>query len=235
MRAAPPPRAALESTSLMAVRPVPTGSASDRPCLCLRMAAIGGCSVRRVGRHAPVGPLRGEGRLNQRRRTVPHASGAHAKNTVTPPWRPKADRSRTRPRARAAPDPDRSHRDRGSEGRSARARRPQSHRDRPCPGGDAGGRPAAAPVAAPAATEAKPTAAHPGAVTSPMVGTAYRRPSPDAKPFVEIGSVVKQGERLLLVEAMKTFNDIMSPRAPARSPRSWSRTGSRWNMASRCW
>lgn len=74
---------------------------------------------------------------------------------------------------------------------------------------------APAPVAAaPAATaEAKPTAAHPGAVTSPMVGTAYRRPSPEAKPFVEIGSVVKQGERVLLVEAMKTFNDIVAPRA----------------------
>ncbi|WP_293798786.1 acetyl-CoA carboxylase biotin carboxyl carrier protein [uncultured Bosea sp.] len=72
-----------------------------------------------------------------------------------------------------------------------------------------------APVTATAAapTEAKPTAAHPGAVPSPMVGTAYRRPSPDAKPFVEIGSVVKQGERILLVEAMKTFNDIVAPRA----------------------
>jgi acetyl-CoA carboxylase biotin carboxyl carrier protein len=70
-----------------------------------------------------------------------------------------------------------------------------------------------APVTAAAAPEAKPTAAHPGAVTSPMVGTAYRRPSPDAKPFVEIGSVVKQGERILLVEAMKTFNDIVAPRA----------------------
>src|SRR5690349_12045821 len=60
-----------------------------------------------------------------------------------------------------------------------------------------------APVAASAvaSAEAKPTAAHPGAVPSPMVGTAYRRPSPDAKPFVEIGSVVKQGERILLVEA----------------------------------
>lgn len=68
-----------------------------------------------------------------------------------------------------------------------------------------------APVAAP--VEAKPTAAHPGAVPSPMVGTAYRRPSPDAKPFVEVGSVVKQGERILLVEAMKTFNDIVAPRA----------------------
>ncbi len=80
---------------------------------------------------------------------------------------------------------------------------------------------AAAPVlaAAPAAlapavpTDAKAAAAHPGTVPSPMVGTAYRRPSPDAKPFVEIGSVVKAGERVLLVEAMKTFNDIVAPRA----------------------
>ena len=80
--------------------------------------------------------------------------------------------------------------------------------------------PAAAPVlaAAPALVaaapvDAKSAAAHPGTVPSPMVGTAYRRPSPDAKPFVEIGSVVKAGERVLLVEAMKTFNDIVAPRA----------------------
>lgn len=73
--------------------------------------------------------------------------------------------------------------------------------------------PAAAPAAAPAPSDAKAAAAHPGAVPSPMVGTAYRRPSPDAKPFVEIGSVVKAGERVLLVEAMKTFNDIVAPRA----------------------
>jgi acetyl-CoA carboxylase biotin carboxyl carrier protein len=46
-----------------------------------------------------------------------------------------------------------------------------------------------------------------------MVGTAYRRPSPDAKPFVEVGSRVESGARLLLVEAMKTFNDIVAPRA----------------------
>jgi acetyl-CoA carboxylase biotin carboxyl carrier protein len=71
----------------------------------------------------------------------------------------------------------------------------------------------AAPAAAAAPVEGKPTAAHPGSVTSPMVGTAYRRPSPDSKPFVEIGSVVKAGERVLLVEAMKTFNDIVAPRA----------------------
>ena len=49
------------------------------------------------------------------------------------------------------------------------------------------------------------------AVKSPMVGTAYLRSSPEAKPFVEIGSVVKTGDKLLLVEAMKTFNDIVAP------------------------
>jgi acetyl-CoA carboxylase biotin carboxyl carrier protein len=52
-----------------------------------------------------------------------------------------------------------------------------------------------------------------GAVKSPMVGTAYLRPSPEAKPFVELGSAVKIGDKLLLVEAMKTFNDIVAPRA----------------------
>jgi acetyl-CoA carboxylase biotin carboxyl carrier protein len=52
-----------------------------------------------------------------------------------------------------------------------------------------------------------------GAVKSPMVGTAYLRASPEAKPFVEIGSVVKVGDKLLLIEAMKTFNDIVAPRA----------------------
>jgi acetyl-CoA carboxylase biotin carboxyl carrier protein len=46
-----------------------------------------------------------------------------------------------------------------------------------------------------------------------MVGTAYRRPSPEAKAFVEIGSTVREGDKLLLVEAMKTFNDIVAPRA----------------------
>lgn len=78
--------------------------------------------------------------------------------------------------------------------------------------------PAVAPVAVPVAAAAaadKPAdlGAHPGAVRSPMVGTAYRRPSPGASAFVEIGSQVKQGEKLLLVEAMKTFNEIVAPRA----------------------
>ncbi len=52
-----------------------------------------------------------------------------------------------------------------------------------------------------------------GAVKSPMVGTAYLRPSPEAKPFVEVGSSVKAGDKILLVEAMKTFNEIVAPRA----------------------
>jgi acetyl-CoA carboxylase biotin carboxyl carrier protein len=52
-----------------------------------------------------------------------------------------------------------------------------------------------------------------GAVKSPMVGTAYLRASPETKPFVEVGSIVKVGDKLLLVEAMKTFNDIVAPRA----------------------
>jgi acetyl-CoA carboxylase biotin carboxyl carrier protein len=52
-----------------------------------------------------------------------------------------------------------------------------------------------------------------GAVKSPMVGTVYLRPNPESKPFVEVGSLVKAGDKLLLVEAMKTFNDIVAPRA----------------------
>lgn len=74
---------------------------------------------------------------------------------------------------------------------------------------------AAAPVAAaPAVAEkAADLGAHPGAVRSPMVGTAYRRPSPGANAFIEVGSVVKAGEKLLLVEAMKTFNEIVAPKA----------------------
>jgi acetyl-CoA carboxylase biotin carboxyl carrier protein len=76
--------------------------------------------------------------------------------------------------------------------------------------------PAAVVAPPPAATEAaaaKPSGPHPGAVLSPMVGTAYRKPSPEAKPFVEVGSKVQAGDKVLLVEAMKTFNEIVAPRA----------------------
>jgi len=54
---------------------------------------------------------------------------------------------------------------------------------------------------------------HPGVVTSPMVGTAYVAPEPGARPFVEVGSKVKAGDTLLIIEAMKTMNQIPAPRA----------------------
>jgi len=72
--------------------------------------------------------------------------------------------------------------------------------------------PAPDPTIAPLATSA-PAADLAAAVKSPMVGTAYLRASPETKPFVEVGSMVKVGDKLLLVEAMKTFNDIVAPRA----------------------
>lgn len=56
-------------------------------------------------------------------------------------------------------------------------------------------------------------AQHPGVVTSPMVGTAYRAPEPGGKSFVEVGSVVEAGAPLLIIEAMKTMNQIPAPRA----------------------
>jgi acetyl-CoA carboxylase biotin carboxyl carrier protein len=71
--------------------------------------------------------------------------------------------------------------------------------------------PAQASAVAPPIME-PPAADLAGAVKSPMVGTAYLRASPEAKPFVELGSMVKVGDKLLLVEAMKTFNDIVATR-----------------------
>ena len=53
----------------------------------------------------------------------------------------------------------------------------------------------------------------PGTIKSPMVGTAYLRASAEAAPFVEVGARVKAGDKVLLVEAMKTFNEILAPRA----------------------
>jgi len=81
---------------------------------------------------------------------------------------------------------------------------------------------AAAPVASVAqpvpSAEAAPAAKvspadHPGTVKSPMVGTAYRAPSPGTPNFVDVGSTVKEGQTLLIIEAMKTMNQIHAPRA----------------------
>ncbi len=65
----------------------------------------------------------------------------------------------------------------------------------------------------PAAPESAGRSDYADAIKSPMVGTAYLRPNPDAKAFVEIGSRVSAGDKLLLIEAMKTFNDIVAPKA----------------------
>lgn len=77
--------------------------------------------------------------------------------------------------------------------------------------------PMAAHMAAPEHAEPKrrgpseDASAHPDAVTSPMVGTAYRSPEPGAAPFIEVGSTVTSGQTLLIIEAMKTMNHIPSP------------------------
>ncbi|MBB6254831.1 acetyl-CoA carboxylase biotin carboxyl carrier protein [Nitrospirillum iridis] len=79
---------------------------------------------------------------------------------------------------------------------------------------------AAAPVAAPVATApvaapvaAVPPAQHPGAVKSPMVGTAYMAPEPGAPAFVKVGDTVKVGQTLLIIEAMKVMNPIKAAKA----------------------
>lgn len=71
---------------------------------------------------------------------------------------------------------------------------------------------AGTPAAAPAA-DANDPAKHPGAVKSPMVGTAYRAPEPGAPVFIEIGKRVAAGDTLLIIEAMKTMNQIPAPKA----------------------
>lgn len=80
--------------------------------------------------------------------------------------------------------------------------------------------PAAAAAAAPAAAAAAPApeaaedpASHPGAVTSPMVGTVYLQPEPGAPSFIKVGDSVKEGDTLLIVEAMKTMNHIPAPKS----------------------
>jgi acetyl-CoA carboxylase biotin carboxyl carrier protein len=81
------------------------------------------------------------------------------------------------------------------------------------------GQPVMAAVAATRAITAAPSEAsagdakHPGAVPSPMVGTAYLAPEPGARPYVEVGSQVHAGQTLLIIEAMKTMNQIPAPRA----------------------
>jgi acetyl-CoA carboxylase biotin carboxyl carrier protein len=72
----------------------------------------------------------------------------------------------------------------------------------------------AAPAAAAAAAPAEPQspASHPGALKSPMVGTLYHAAEPGASPFVTVGAQVRKGQTVAIIEAMKTFNEIPSPR-----------------------
>ena len=69
----------------------------------------------------------------------------------------------------------------------------------------------AAPAEAPAAIE--DPAAHPGAVTSPMVGTVYLQAEPGSPPFITVGAKVSEGDTILIIEAMKTMNQIPAPKA----------------------
>jgi acetyl-CoA carboxylase biotin carboxyl carrier protein len=71
--------------------------------------------------------------------------------------------------------------------------------------------PAAAPAEAPAAIE--DPAAHPGAVTSPMVGTVYLQAEPGSPPFITVGAKVSEGDTILIIEAMKTMNQIPAPKS----------------------
>jgi len=71
---------------------------------------------------------------------------------------------------------------------------------------------AATPPTIAAAPLAADPAQHPGVIASPMVGTAYLAPEPGARRFVEVGTVVKTGEPLMIIEAMKTMNQIPAPR-----------------------
>ena len=71
----------------------------------------------------------------------------------------------------------------------------------------------AAPAAAPAAPVAANPADHPGAVTAPMVGTVYTAPSPGADAFIKVGDTVKEGDTLLIIEAMKVMNQIAAPKS----------------------
>jgi acetyl-CoA carboxylase biotin carboxyl carrier protein len=71
----------------------------------------------------------------------------------------------------------------------------------------------AAPAPAEAGAAKAVSGDHPGTVKSPMVGTVYMAPSPGASNFIEVGSSVKEGQTLLIIEAMKTMNQIHAPRA----------------------
>ena len=97
--------------------------------------------------------------------------------------------------------------------RIARAAPPMNYALAAAPAASAPAAVAAVPVVAPVAAAPALDASHPGAVTSPMVGVAYLSPDPESPNFVSVGQRVEAGQTLLLIEAMKTFNQIKAPRA----------------------
>jgi acetyl-CoA carboxylase biotin carboxyl carrier protein len=68
-------------------------------------------------------------------------------------------------------------------------------------------------AAAPVATATEAAAVNKNALTAPMVGTAYLSPAPGSRPFIEVGATVKEGQTVLIIEAMKTMNQIPAPRS----------------------
>jgi len=97
------------------------------------------------------------------------------------------------------------------DGMRLRVARPVQQAAAPAPLSPVPPPPAVAP--APAVPAPFDPAKHPGLVTSPMVGTAYLAPEPGARTFVDVGSTVKAGDTLLIIEAMKTMNQIPAPRS----------------------
>jgi acetyl-CoA carboxylase biotin carboxyl carrier protein len=96
--------------------------------------------------------------------------------------------------------------------RVSRAGTPQ-YVSAPVPAAYAAPAAAASAIAAPAAAAEVSARSNKNAVTSPMVGTAYLAPAPGSRPFIEVGSTVKEGQTILIIEAMKTMNQIPAPRS----------------------